>query len=775
MRQVLVAAVTLLYFALPVHTFAQTSNATVGGTVSDATGALIPGVTITATNVGTGIVNTVITSEAGAYNFPSLQTGTYRVGAELSGFQTQTYEGVTLGFAQQVRLNFTLLVSAVAQAVEVTVAADTLIATTSASVGTVLSEYRVRELPLANRNVMELLATSGGTGPQGGERAGYFAGGRLSAVNTTRDGMVVSDGRYTHGAYSNAYISPDLVEEMRIITAPADAEAGRGAGQVQLVTRSGTNQFRGSVFWTNRNSALDAANWFNNFRGVNKNYENRNQWGARLGGPIRKNKTFFFVLVEGQRNVEKQEFVGMVLTAPARQGIFRFFPGADNQNAISLRPTVDFTGNPVRPANATGDLTPFSVFNRDPFRPGYDPTGFIQNVLLSRMPPPNDYTIGDGLNTAGHRWTRRIYGLDVSDGQGTFDKVNRDQFNARLDHHFTPDHGFSFIYTWERNIDNSEQAGIPNWPDLGQGHYYGAHYRWPTVLATSLVSTFSPTVVNELRVGYKDTKLYTWDPHYVGREFEDPAGVVGEKGQAAFDILPKLNGLPYRPVTRLFPANFTSWTGRSSTRYSISPQYTFADTVSWERGAHSFRVGAEWRAANSRSGNEAHMTPMVELGPGGVPVRDIDNIAIPDLTGNNQTLARDLLTDLSGSVHRITQAFDVIKPTDPIFSYWGQGVYMKDRAWYTNEASWFFKDTWKAGRNLTLNYGIHWEWFGVPWERRGLAGAPSGGATEPFAGLCGISCGGLTRAQFVGKNSPNPDIKLHNNDFNNFAPAFGLS
>ena len=113
--------------------------------------------TITATNTATGIVTTVISNEAGAYQFASLQTGTYKVSAELPGFQTQAYNNVALGVSQQVRLNFTLQVGAVAQTVEVTVAADTLIATTSSSVGTVLPEYKVRDLPLAGRNVMDLV------------------------------------------------------------------------------------------------------------------------------------------------------------------------------------------------------------------------------------------------------------------------------------------------------------------------------------------------------------------------------------------------------------------------------------------------------------------------------------------------------------------------------------------------------------------------------------------------------------------------------------------
>src|SRR5919201_2811951 len=185
--------------------YAQTTNATLGGTASDASRALIPGVTVTATNTQTGIVSTTVTNETGAYNFPSLQTGIYKVSAELAGFQTQTYNDVTLGVSQQVRLNFTLQVSSVAQAVEVTAAADTFIATTSSSIGNVLPDHQVRDLPLGGRNVMDLLRTTGGVsnaisgttandGATAGD-SGYFAGGRLSAVNTTRDGFVVSDGR----------------------------------------------------------------------------------------------------------------------------------------------------------------------------------------------------------------------------------------------------------------------------------------------------------------------------------------------------------------------------------------------------------------------------------------------------------------------------------------------------------------------------------------------------------------------------------------------------
>jgi hypothetical protein len=353
------AAATLLFLVVLTNTFAQTTNATLGGTVSDVSRALIPGVTVTTTNTQTGIVSTTLTNETGAYNFPSLQPGLYKVSAELAGFQTQTYNDVTLGVSQQVRLNFTLQVSGQTQSVEVSVAADTLIATTSSSVGTVLPEYKVRDLPLSTRNVLDLIGTTSAT------QGSNFAGGRLTQLNTTRDGIPVSDGRYDIGASTTTYVSPDLVDEVRVIVAPADAETGRGSGQIQMTTRSGTNEFHGSLFWTNRNSKLDANSWNNNFQGVGKDYYNGNQFGGRIGGPIIKNKTFFFFLFDGQRYLTKSYFTGAVLTDQARQGIFRYFPGVQNGNVLSNNPTVDRNGNPLTPAGALGPLTPFNVFGRD--------------------------------------------------------------------------------------------------------------------------------------------------------------------------------------------------------------------------------------------------------------------------------------------------------------------------------------------------------------------------------------------------------------------------
>ncbi|HYR83803.1 MAG TPA: carboxypeptidase regulatory-like domain-containing protein [Terriglobia bacterium] len=770
MRRRGAAAVTLIFLVLSAHAFGQTSNATLGGTISDASGALIPGVTITATNTGTGIVTMVLSNEAGAYQFASLQTGTYTVTAELPGFQPQTRNGVALGVSQQVRINFTLQVGAVAQAVEVSVAADTLIATSSSSVGTVLPEYKVRDLPLGGRNVMDLLATTGNTGPTEDNFDGNFAGGRLSAVNVTRDGFNVTDGRYNYGALTSTYTSPDLVEEVRIITAPVDAEFGRGSGQVQMVTRSGTNQFRGSAFWTNRNSALDASRWFNNFNGVQKDYENRNQFGVRFGGPIIKNKTFFFVLVDEQRYAIRQTFVGNVLTPLARQGTFRFFPGVDNQNATGLNPVVDRSGNPVKPPNATGDLQSVSVFGRDPNRPGFDPSGFIQNTLLSRMPTPNDYTVGDGLNTAGIRFTRRVDGYDLAGSNGN--DTNRDQFNTRLDHNFSSNHKLSVVYTWERGRNMATQAGITNWPD----GYNGVNWKDPRLFTVSFVSTLSSSLVNELRVGRKSEAKLSRPPWFVGRPSgftaEEEKVETGEQGKEAFKLLPKYNGIPLQVRTTLFESNLVDWAaGQGTNRSADSILYTYGDTLSWSKGVHAFKMGGEYRWGRSISANDSTMTPQARLGAGGPAVQNLDNIAIPGLTGNNQVTARNLLYDLSGSVASIQEGFDIRSPKDTVFRGYGDGIKVRLRDWRSNDFSAFFKDSWKIHPNLTLNLGASYWYFGVPYEAHGLAGTVVGGEK----GVCGISCGSLTTLEFVGKNSPNPNKQFFNDDWNNLAPSIGLS
>jgi hypothetical protein len=787
MRGSLLVAVGLLCCAVSGNAIAQSSNASLGGTVADASGALIPGVSITATNTATGIVNTVVSNETGVYQFPPLQPGTYKVSAELPGFQTSAYNNVTLGISQQVRLNFTLQVSTQAQSVEVSVAADTLIATSSASVGAVLPEYKVRDLPLTGRDVLDLIQTTAGV------RDSNIAGAPTGFSMTTRDGIPVNQGRYNAGVFTQTFISPDLVDEVRVIVAPADAEYGRGSGQVQLSTRSGTNQFRGSVFLSNRNSVWDASTFSNNFNHVGKDYLNRNQYGGRLGGPFVRNKTFFFFLFEGQRSVQKSVVSPIVLTPAARQGIFRYFPGVQNAGSTAAVPTVDLAGNPLKPASARGDLVSFSVFGRDPLRPGPDQSGLIKKIT-DAMPLPNDFQAAlgvDGLNTARYRWVRRQNGSDTLSGGSQGDFTNRDQFNFRLDHNFNANHKLTFGGTREHAFSD---LSLSQWP----GGFNGMIDHHPIVYTSSLVSTLSPTLVNEVRFGIRRGKLAAL------QAYDHP-----KTGQKAREFMGKTGSIPWTIEGTLFGQSSMVFEDNGSIG-NTTPLFNYGDSVSWTQGKHAFKGGADYRRQAGNAWNSDEIVPAVHLGPSpnpgplgtqgfgggpfgaqreyycfacGIPVTGIDTTSVAGINATDAQRARDLLTDLSGSVANISEAFS-LRP-DPKSIKWldYSQYYQKYRDFHQNELSWFFKDDWKLQPSLTLNLGLRWEWYGVPYEGNGLMAAPVGGSSGLF-GLTGKSFadwykpgqrGELTRVEFVGKNSPQPNKKLYQDDWNNFAPAVGLS
>ena len=315
MRRILAATSVVLFCLVYIEAaLAQSTNAAVGGLVQDSSQAYIPGVTVTATNTQTGVVTTAITNESGAYNIPSLLPGNYKLTAELPGFKTQVFNDVQLGQSAAARYNFTLQVGAADQTVEVTAEATAVIAESSSTIGNVLVEKTVSQLPLVSNNVLDLV-TSTMAGVRGTDLTENttFAGVSASMVNTVRDGLSVQNGRYANGIGSVTMLNPDMVGEFRVILTPVDAEYGRGNGQVQILTKSGTNQIHGSGFWTVRNSKLDANTWSNNKQVVNGKWSpttppwlNRNELTGSVGGPIVKNKTFFFVLVDKQIEHERQ-------------------------------------------------------------------------------------------------------------------------------------------------------------------------------------------------------------------------------------------------------------------------------------------------------------------------------------------------------------------------------------------------------------------------------------------------------------------------------------
>ena len=287
-------AVTALFcvLALPPIAHTQSTDAVVSGTVIDPDGAVVPNATVTAENVKTGVVATTKTNHAGIYLFAALPPGTYRVKTEHSGFQAAVYDNLQVEVGAQLTVNMSLKVGKTTESVVVQAFSEQLETTTS-TVGNVITTQKLLDLPLVGRNAYDLISTQAGTGGAGGQN---FNGLHAGALNLTLDGTIVRDDFTDQLAASSRAetVSVDRVAEVRIITSPADAEYGRGSGQIQMISRSGTNRFHGSLFEEHRDTDLTANDWFNNQLGTNlitgqpyapRNFLIRNQFGGRIGGP----------------------------------------------------------------------------------------------------------------------------------------------------------------------------------------------------------------------------------------------------------------------------------------------------------------------------------------------------------------------------------------------------------------------------------------------------------------------------------------------------------
>jgi len=860
--------------------------ASVTGTVTDSSGALIPGVTIRATAVDTGVVSNAITNEAGSYAFNNLNPGNYSITATLPGFQTKTITGANLSQNTSYRYNFELGVADVNTQVEVAISADTILATSGASIGTVLSEQKVRDLPLVGNNVLNLITVLAGIENIAadnvvfGREATTFAGVSAQNISIVRDGIQVQDNRYPNGINSVTTINPDLVGEIRLILTPVDVEIGRGNGTIQYSTRSGTNRYTGTAVWSFRNTALDPNSWTNNRNQAplttggpaglptQPNWLNIHQGTVSFGGPIIRNKTFFFGLFDMNQNRSRALTTFPVLTPCARLGIFRYFNGWGNGNiftgknetsaTLSAFPSVTPDGTPINPMN-NGAITPgglppgwntavpydaslqhISVFGKlqsqpttadcsdapinkttlvpngvtltaqgapiaadgsngwDLYRKQFETTGYLTR-MLSFVPAPNNYEVGDGLNTAGYRILRGFKGLDnlFGVGEGTGD---RKQYNVKVDHNFTSNHKANVNVTYERVTSDDVASTYP-------GTFGNTNFRRPLVLSSGFTSTLSSSLLNEARFGMRrqgTNVVAPWD------------GPQEEEVRALFP--PVLNGFPVIPNMTAFGVCVPyygarppgSMCGVTDTAVDLTPTYTYSDTLSWTKGSHALKFGGEFRDNSSsvhQTGPVFFGTPMYARPTtgsitgtmqGSSLVTDIANsnpsmqylVNGNGITGNGPN-ARTLANWLSGSLGNLVHSYTLASPDQIDFQNPANNTWTDIRTQeffqskiVQREFNAFFKDDYKLTRDLTLNLGIRWDYFGVPFLDSGLTNTGIGGGTESAFGVSGTDFtgwmnpgvrGALTTFEFVGRNSPNPGKTIYPNDYNNFSPGVGFA
>jgi hypothetical protein len=548
------AALCLSFVVNGSAALAQTPTATITGQVRDASGAAIPGVRVSAKNVQTNIEREAVTSENGDYTIPLLSIGAYQVSIEKQGFKKAVQTGLVLQVDQKARLDFTLQVGQVSESVEVT-AAISLVQADSASVGTVISNKQVVELPLNSREFYALALTAPRVLPpaQGstlGFRGGFnVAGSSEVSNNFTLNGIDNNDTGINGPSFRP---SIDAIQEFKLLSGIYSAEYGRNSGgQVVINTKSGTNQFHGTAYEFLRNQALDARNFFLRLKpGEKAPSFKRNLFGGSFGGPIINDKTFFFVSYEGLRLRQSVTSLATVPTAAMLNGDFRGLP---------VKVVNPFTGQEF----ATPNVIDPALINP------------IGQALAKFFPAPTTATPAGQLPSNNYNFsaTRR---------------ENYNQVSSRFDHTLSPKDSLYGTYNYYDNPafePSNSLCGSRVLPGFGCN----------SGLTTQLIGivethTFTSNLTNEVRVGFNRLR----QPRI---QEDDGIDFVGQFNIAGtfFGETPFNGGVPQVAIN-----GFSTIGGAINLPQDRRDNtYQFVDNLIWIKSAHTLKFGVDIRRFQS--------------------------------------------------------------------------------------------------------------------------------------------------------------------------------
>ncbi len=553
--------VVLAFLALSNIAYAQTAR--IGGTVTDATNAVVPGATLTIVNVDTNDTRVAVSNERGQYHVPFLPSGRYMVTCELPGFQTIRREGIVLETDQEVRVDFPLKPGALTESV--TVVGTPVLASETSAVGQVVTGQTISDLPLNGRNFLQLARLATGVlesaeGDRAAEGGAFVANGARSVLNSFMLDGVDNNARIVDQQNSSNVVSQpsvDALAEFSIQTNNFSAEYGQAAGAVVNATiRSGTNQIRGVGFEFLRNDAFDARNPFAASDEGKK--LNRHQYGGTLGGPVRKDRTFFFASWETTDELRGVDYRNTIPTAAQRAGDFSGFRNNQGRAVVIYDPATT--------------------------RPNPNGTGFIRN------PFPNNQIPSDRIHPLSAKLLSMLPEPRLTDLTGNY-PVTRDanrmrhQIDTRVDHSFSTN---SKLYVRYSTTNRDDKVPGPYDPPLiGTTQFQQAiKDQFSTNVAIGQTQVFGRSRVNEVRIGYNRIRddLFPWVTDTT------PAG-FGFKGVPDG----RTTGLPRIAIggfSNLGEAAFLP-------NFKISEVVQAGDTFSFLRGRHGIKAGANYRFIRS--------------------------------------------------------------------------------------------------------------------------------------------------------------------------------
>jgi len=723
--------ITLLFCLTPLAGSAQTATGRIVGSVQDATGAVVPNATVTATNENTNVSFKAVSSSAGLYNFEALQPGAYTISVEAGGFKKYTTTKNVLTANDTVTINVTLDTGAIAEVVQVEATYEKVQTNQSGNIGNIVNEKTLTSLPLNGRNPLDLVLIQPGVVSGANTGGGvHIFGARDRAINITLDGIDANETSAGTATFSPIRTNPDSLQEYRVVTSNGDATFGRNSGaQVAMITRAGTNNFHGTLFEFHRNRVFNANEWELNrakFAGTNplcpgaqcpsnRRFLLRNQFGGSIGGPIIKNRLFFFFNTQIQRLTQTLEQVNTVYTAQARQGIFRYVSGGRNFPAGSATPSVDAQGNPL-PGLTIGA---YNVVANDPRNLGLDKT--VQDIL-ALTPLPNRFDVGDGLNTAGFS------------SLATRTDPQRD-FTTKIDFTLNERNNIFGRYSWGQQDTNGDttNSGAARFPGLPP---IVATFRTPRNLAIGWRSTLSARTTNELIVG----------GNYFKFDFAVPSNLDSR-------ATPIITVNPTDPLSNSFGNR------RDITTYQV------VDNLTHATGPHTLRFGVNLRLQRHYDirGSVAGLdvNPAFRLG-GAVdptafklPTACSSSVTTNCINTNDRSRLQGHINDSLGKLNRVEVGLVAVDN-----GYGPPGTPFKFDAWFP-EYDFYFQDDWKLKPNLTLNVGVRYEPKPKPFTR---------GENKIFAPDKPFVVGAPPAIDLRWVNAD-----LYKNDLNNVAPAVGVA
>jgi hypothetical protein len=684
--------------------FAQSVISSVNGTLKDEKGSVVSGATVTLVDLATNRTVTTTTNDDGYFTFPDVRAGNYNLTAERQGFKKASVGGIKVDVGVPTTINLTLPVGGVTEAIDVTAAeAQNVVNLENAELSATVFQRQINDLPLNGRNPLDLAGLQAGVNTSGElNRDASINGLRGTTSNLTWDGININDNFIrTDSLFAGAAPSVPGVSEFTIVTQNSNPSDGLGVSQVKLITPRGQKEFHGSLFEYHRNDALDANSFFNNAAGVPKEKLIQNQFGVAIGGP--------FVLPRFGEG-------GPTTFGKDKLFFYGYYEGTRIAQGSSVLRTV--LTQPARQGLFTyrrldnGQLQTVNLLSIS--RRSLDPT--VANII-STTPQPNDLTnadIGSNpslSNVAGFRYNTPL-------------NEDYDLFGGRLDFDISDHHRVDAEFSYfDYLLPNSGEEPFPGTPGNGQSSKrprFSIAWNW----------SITPHINNEIRAG-----LFSTNAKFFTNESFD------EGYRLTFPLITD-------PIDTFLPQ------GRRTDNYDIM------DNAIYTVGNHQIRFGGNYRLVNVNPYNEAGTIPLYTVGFNTTTnPNPLSTALFPGgLSSNDFSRASDILSILTGAVGQVDQTFYPTSRTSGFVSGASDRQYFQ----YFNIGL-YGQDSWRVRPNLTLNFGLRYEFISVPKERRGLALLPRGGLEslrDPNAMLDFASGGGRP---------------FFNNDLNNFAPNISLA